>query len=138
MNFSFLKRKSIQLGLLFVVPLSVAIAVQQPDVNTSGAAMLPVGQYNPGNQASAPMAGIITVQSTSAVSTIVLGGTVVPYKEVTLSAQIPGRIDFIAGTEGDWFDENTLLVAVNDDDLLAKRRQAMAELSNADAAMRNA
>lgn len=141
MNFSFLKRKPIQIGLLFAVPFSLAIAVQQPDTPATAPAMLPVGQYqydasNPAGKT--PLTGIITVQSTSAVSTMVLGGTVVPYKEVTLSAQIPGRIDFIAGMEGDWFDENTLLVAVNDDDLLAKRRQALAELSNADAAMRNA
>jgi len=137
-NFSFLKRKPIQLGLLFAVPLSVAIAVQQPDTPASGTGMLPVGQNDYSDQTSTPVTGIITVQSTSTVSTVVLGGTVVPYKEVTLSAQIAGRIDFIAGTEGDWFDENTLLVAVNDDDLLAKRRQSLAELSNADAAMRNA
>lgn len=141
MNFSFLKRKSLQIALLFAAPLSLAIAVQQPGNSTTASGMMPTGQqqYGYGNPVNAaPLTGIITVQSTSAVSTVVLGGTVVPYKEVTLSAQIPGRIEFIAGTEGDWFDENTLLVAVNDDDLLAKRRQALAELSNADAAMRNA
>ena len=29
-------------------------------------------------------------------STAIVGGTVVPYKEVTLSAQVPGEIRFIA------------------------------------------
>jgi len=120
-SFSFPRRKSVLTGLLYAVPLSIAFAVQQPEP-----------------AATSPLKDIITVQSTSAISTVVLGGTVVPYKEITLSAQIPGRIDFIAGMEGDWFDQNTLLVAVNDDDLQARRRQAMAELSDADAAMRNA
>jgi len=114
-RFLFLIRKPAQAGLLLAVPLSLALADGQQ-----------------------PVMDIITVQSANSVSTVALGGTVVPYKEITLSAQIPGRIDFIAGLEGDWFDENTLLVAVNDDDLQARRRQALAELNTADAAMRNA
>ncbi len=141
MNFSFLKRKTILTALLCIGPLSTAIAFQGEDMPSVTTGMTPVGQYQYGSGGQAQnhtMTGIITVQSTSAVSTVVLGGTVVPYKEVMLAAQMPGRIEFIAGTEGDWFDENTLLVAIDDDDLLAKRRQAMAELSNADAAMRNA
>ena len=83
-------------------------------------------------------ANVITVRSARFGSTVTLGGTVVPYKEVTLSAQIPGRVDFIAGREGDWFDEGKVLVAINDDELLAKRRQVLAELANADSALRNA
>jgi len=82
--------------------------------------------------------GVVVVESTQTGSTVMLGGTVVPYKEVTLAAQIPGRVEFIAGTEGDWFEADQVLVAIDDDDLLAQRRQVMAQIASADAAVRNA
>jgi multidrug efflux pump subunit AcrA (membrane-fusion protein) len=81
---------------------------------------------------------LITVQGVPVGSTVSLGGTVVPYKDVTFSAQIPGRIESIAGEEGDQFDEGVELIAINDDDLLAKRRAAWANLANSEAALRNA
>ena len=71
---------------------------------------------------------IVTVTNAKTGAHVVLGGTVKPYREVTLTAQTPGRIEFIAGSEGDWFDEGQILVAVDDDDVLAQRRQAMAAL----------
>jgi len=81
---------------------------------------------------------VITVPSVPVGATVSLGGTVVPFKDVTFSAQIPGRIKTIAGEEGDHFDAGTELVAINDDDLLAQRRSAWANLANAEAALRNA
>ena len=81
---------------------------------------------------------IITVQGVPVGSMVTLGGTVIPFMDVTFSAQIPGRIKAIAGEEGDQFEEGVLLVAIDDDDLLAKRRAAIANLTNADAALRNA
>jgi multidrug efflux pump subunit AcrA (membrane-fusion protein) len=57
---------------------------------------------------------------------------------VTFSAQIPGRIESIAGEEGDHFKSGAELIAINIDDLLAQRRSAWANLANAEAAMRNA
>lgn len=69
---------------------------------------------------------------------VLLGGTVIPARQVTISAQLPGRVEFIAGEEGDVFDRNTALVALDDDELLAKRQAAMAQMVNADAALRNA
>ena len=81
---------------------------------------------------------LITVQGVPVGSTVSLGGTVVPFKDVTFSAQIPGRIKSIAGEEGDQFEEGVELVAINDDDLLAKRRAAWAHLANAEASLRNA
>jgi multidrug efflux pump subunit AcrA (membrane-fusion protein) len=55
---------------------------------------------------SEPAAGaqIVTVQQSRVSSSVALGGTVVAYREVTLTAQIPGRIEFLAGTEGDRFN----------------------------------
>jgi len=81
---------------------------------------------------------IITVPSIPVGGAVSLGGTVVPYKDVTFSAQIPGRIDSIAGEEGDHFEEGTVLITIDDDDLLAQRRAAWANLANAEAALRNA
>jgi multidrug efflux pump subunit AcrA (membrane-fusion protein) len=87
-----------------------------------------------------PAAGsqIVTVQASSIGSSVALGGTVVAYREVTLTAQIPGRVEFLAGTEGDRFKADDILVAIDDDDLLAQRRSALAQLSNAQSAISNA
>ena len=69
---------------------------------------------------------------------IILGGSVIPLKEVTLAAQIPGRIIDIAGEEGDEFAAGTKLVKINDDDLLAKKAAAEAQLASSQNAMQNA
>lgn len=92
----------------------------------------------PQNQAQMGGADIVTVMANQMGATVTLGGTVVPYREVTLTAQIPGRIEFIAGTEGDWFKEKQQLVTIDDDALLAKRRAAIAQLNNASSAIQNA
>ena len=78
------------------------------------------------------------VQQSQGVPHVSLGGTVVPYKEVTLSAQLPGRVKFLAGIEGDTFEEGNLLVELDDSELKAKRQAAMAQLANADSQLRNA
>jgi multidrug efflux pump subunit AcrA (membrane-fusion protein) len=78
------------------------------------------------------------VQQTQGVPHVSLGGTVVPYKEVTLSAQLPGRVKFLAGIEGDIFNEEDPLVELDNSELMAKREAAMAQLANADAQLRNA
>jgi multidrug efflux pump subunit AcrA (membrane-fusion protein) len=67
-----------------------------------------------------------------------LGGTVIPFQEVTLAAQMPGRIEYIAGVEGDWLKKGDELMRIDDDDLLAQQRAAYAALQNATEAMRNA
>ncbi|MCW8847524.1 MAG: efflux RND transporter periplasmic adaptor subunit [Sedimenticola sp.] len=79
-----------------------------------------------------------TVQQAQGASTVSLGGTVMPYKEVTLSAQVPGRVKHLAGIEGDTFEKGALLVALDDTELLAKRNAALAQLATADAQMRSA
>jgi len=83
-------------------------------------------------------AQIVTVGASKSASAVTLGGTVVAFKEVTMTAQIPGRVEFIAGTEGDSFKKDDILVAIDDDDLLAKRRAAVAQYNNASAAISNA
>ncbi len=81
---------------------------------------------------------VFTVQASSRLPTVAIGGTVVPYKEVTLAAQLPGRVKFLAGIEGDSFEEGTTLVALDETELLAKRNAAYAQLASAEAQLRNA
>jgi multidrug efflux pump subunit AcrA (membrane-fusion protein) len=81
---------------------------------------------------------LMTVEAAEFGNRIKIGGTVIPYKEVTLSAQVPGRVQYIAGSEGDYFQKNNLLLSIDDDELLAKRRAALAQMANAEAGLRNA
>lgn len=81
---------------------------------------------------------IITVTNTQTGTSIVIGGTVVPLREVTLSAQVPGRIEFLAGIEGDWFQPGQVIAAIDDDDLQAKRRQAIANINGQMSAVQSA
>ena len=81
---------------------------------------------------------IFVVKQSSEVPTVVVSGNVVPYKEVTLAAQLPGRVKFISGIEGETFESGTTLVALDEDELLAKRSAAYAQLAAADAELRNA
>ncbi|HEB82531.1 MAG TPA: efflux RND transporter periplasmic adaptor subunit [Gammaproteobacteria bacterium] len=69
---------------------------------------------------------------------VILGGSVIPLKEVTLAAQMPGRIVSIAGEEGDEFKAGSTLVKINDDDLQAKKVAAEAALVSAQNALQNA
>jgi multidrug efflux pump subunit AcrA (membrane-fusion protein) len=77
-----------------------------------------------------------TVQSTGNFATV--AGSVVPYSEVILSAQVPGQVNFVAGREGDAFTAGQTLVTINDDELQARRRAALANMTSADAALRDA
>ncbi|MDJ0741421.1 MAG: efflux RND transporter periplasmic adaptor subunit [Gammaproteobacteria bacterium] len=83
-------------------------------------------------------ADIFVVKESSETPTVVVSGNVVPFKEVTLAAQLPGRVKFIAGIEGEAFESGTTLVALDEDELLAKRSAAYAQLAAADAELRNA
>jgi multidrug efflux pump subunit AcrA (membrane-fusion protein) len=81
---------------------------------------------------------VFVVKQSSEVPTVVVSGNVVPYKEVTLAAQLPGRVKFIAGIEGEAFESGTTLVALDETELLANRSAAYAQLAAADAELRNA
>ncbi len=91
-----------------------------------------------GWSAQAQADSVITVGVAPHGGYVILGGSVIPLKEVTLAAQIPGRIVNIAGEEGDEFTAGTVLVKINDDDLQAKKIAAEAQLSSAKNAMQNA
>lgn len=80
----------------------------------------------------------VVVRQSEGFPTVSVGGTVVPYKEVTFAAQMPGRIKFIAGIEGDTFDEGEILVSIDASELEAKRQALLAQMASADAQIRNA
>ncbi len=81
---------------------------------------------------------IITVTSSSIGGVVRLGGNVVPEQIVNLTAQMPGDVSFVAGSEGDAFNQGEALIALDKKSLLAKREQAMSQLASAEAAHRNA
>ena len=83
-------------------------------------------------------AEVITVESKDTSSQTVLGSTVIPYKEVTLSAQMPGRVISITGDVGTMLAQGDFIVKINDDGLQAKRKTALAGLSSAQASFNNA
>ncbi len=80
---------------------------------------------------------IIEVGTNNDMDQVYLGGSVIPYKEVTLSAQMPGRVEYLAGNEGDSFDAGELLVSISDESLLAKRKSAIAQYDQAVASLQN-
>ena len=88
--------------------------------------------------ASAEQYNTVTATVEMSSSDVVTGGTVIPFKEVTLSAKISGRINFVAGEEGSSFKANELLTVISDDDIRARRRAAYADLLAAQAGLRYA
>lgn len=82
-------------------------------------------------------AEIVRVETASSQSQSVLGSTVIPYKEVTLSAQIPGVVKFVAGDAGSSFKGGDVIVQVDESQLLAKRNAVLAQISIAQASVQN-
>lgn len=70
--------------------------------------------------------------------TVSFAGTVSAEKTLQLTAQMPGRIERIAGQEGDAFEAGTVLVELDDAALLARLEAAIASRDAAAADIRNA
>lgn len=82
-------------------------------------------------------AEIITVSSALSNSQTVLGSTVIPYKEVTITAQMPGKITTLGGEVGATFKKGDVLSKVDDSALLAKRNTLWAQITSAQAGLKN-
>ena len=82
-------------------------------------------------------AEIIRVEAASSHSQSVLGSTVVPYKEVTLAAQIPGVVKVVSGEVGTAFNAGDIIVQIDESQLVAKRNAVLAQINNAKAAVQN-
>lgn len=97
------------------------------------------GQSTAQGDASTPASPeIITVKSSPVGGTVTLGGMVIPHKMVSLLAQMPGDVKYIAGEEGDRFTQGQVLVQLDTSTLEAKRQQALTQLASAQAGHRNA
>lgn len=83
-------------------------------------------------------AEFVSIESTTSSRQMILGATVLPYKEVTLTAQLSGHVMTLAGEVGDTFTIGSFLVKINDDVLVARRKMAEADLNSAKASLRNA
>lgn len=88
--------------------------------------------------ASSVQEQIHTVQPKALQRRLRIGGTVVAKSDVTLTAQLAGRVTELGGAEGDLFREGQLIARLSDTDLLAKRRAAEARLAGATATLNNA
>ena len=82
-------------------------------------------------------AEIVQVESSVSRSQSVLGSSVIPYKEVTLAAQIPGVLKYFAGDVGSSFSQGALLTQVDESQLVAKRNAVLAQIQNAQAAVQS-
>ena len=82
-------------------------------------------------------AEIIEVKSSASNSQTILGSTVIPYKEVTVTAQMPGKITALGGEVGATFKQGDVLSKVDDSSLLAKRDTLWAQITSAQAALKN-
>lgn len=87
---------------------------------------------------SAQAADIIQVETTGSRSQSVLGSTVIPYKEVTLSAQIPGVVKYVAGPVGTNLAQGSVVFQVDESELMAKRNAIAAQITIAQAGLQNA
>ncbi len=83
------------------------------------------------------MSQVIVVSASKTSSSLTLGGTIIPSKLVSLNAQSPGRVDYLAGGVGDKFEYDTILVQLDDIALRAKREEVVAQINIADANFRN-
>ena len=82
-------------------------------------------------------AEIVTVGNSVSSSQTVLGSTVIPYKEVTVTAQVPGKVVSLGGDVGSRFKKNDVLAKIDDSQLLAKRNTLWAQITSAQAALKN-
>ncbi len=82
-------------------------------------------------------AEIVTVENSQSSSQTVLGSTVVPFKEITVTAQMPGKITALMGDVGSKFKKDDVLAKIDDAQLLAKRNTLWTQVTSAQAALKN-
>lgn len=69
---------------------------------------------------------------------LLVSGSVAARRSVVLAAQMPGRIVTLSGEEGDRFKQGDVLVKINDDELIARWKNAVAQFNAATSAVNNA
>jgi multidrug efflux pump subunit AcrA (membrane-fusion protein) len=88
--------------------------------------------------ASPPDMQVITVKSEQGGNDLTIGGTVMAGKQVAMSAELPGRVVYIAGNVGDNFESGTTLVKLDETELTAREEEAYYQVNIARAALENA
>jgi len=99
--------------------------------------LLFAGGYSAAAQSNGAQYQVVPVTVSQVGGDATVGGTVIPFKEVTLTAQIPGRITFLAGIEGYRAADGEILIKIGDDEIQARRRAASAQIYQAESALRN-
>ena len=121
--------------LVFISAVAAVVGVAFAQVQGRAPSEPAPYSRGPASVAGNPDLYVVTSREVGARAT--LGGTVVPHREVTLAAQLPGRVVYVIGEEGTRFRQRAVLVALGDDELLAQRNAAIADMNNALYAMRN-
>ncbi|NEV64971.1 efflux RND transporter periplasmic adaptor subunit [Thiorhodococcus minor] len=112
------------------------VAAQEPAAPTAEGTPAPIAEMIPPPASESPR--WTTVERRSLGGNTTVGGTVVPLEEITFTAQMPGSVEMIAGNEGDFFKRGTTLAELDESALRAQRQAAIAAITNAQAAVRNA
>ncbi len=110
-----------------------AAAFTQVDAEKSEAEKQP----SAGVRSHAPV-DVVTVRRAAVGGVAAVGGTVQPVDTVKLSAQIPGRVLYIAGDVGSRHKKGEVLVRIDTEELEAKLREATAAEASANAQIRAA
>jgi multidrug efflux pump subunit AcrA (membrane-fusion protein) len=131
-------------GLIISILLSAACGQSEDEKNRAeveraqnAAAIVKQAQIAQANNLAHPY-NIEVAQSGKAQASIALGGSVIPQTELTIRAQAPGRVVYIAGEEGYEVRAGETIVDLDDKSLLAQRRAAIAGLQRARAQLNNA
>ncbi len=131
-------------GLITTILLSAACGQSEDEKNRAeleraqnAAAVIKQAQTAQANNLSYPYS-IEIAQSVKTQASVALGGSVIPQTELTIRAQAPGRVVYIAGEEGYEVRRGETIVDLDDKSLLAQRRAAIAGLQRARAQLNNA
>lgn len=124
-------------AMILFASFAANLAAAPYPTNPQPQAYMMQGGFSPAMMPAPMQPPVIPVMSAPTGSSVVLGGTVVPLREVTLAAQIPGRVDYLAGVEGEYFEAGEVIAAIDDDDLLAKRSNALANIRAQSHALQN-
>jgi multidrug efflux pump subunit AcrA (membrane-fusion protein) len=84
------------------------------------------------------VAKIIPVEQLKSQTTSILGSSVIPKKQVSLTAQAPGRVLSLRGKVGTAFKQGDVIAEIDASALLAQRQSVIAQVSAAQAGLYNA
>ena len=120
------RKMNIRIPVLFIITCVISVTANAQSSATGAYYYDSNGQIV--NGLPAPVEVITVGQRQTGVTTI-LSASVVPYREVTFTAEVSGA--------GDRFNPQEVLVAIGTEKLMARRGQVVANLNNANLALQN-